>query len=223
MSTALDVPDQLPTQRLHAVNWRGHQRSPASFPLKFKFWALTSMALAVLLAACGTTATETESGSTSSVLTGVDVADAEPEIGFPISMYTGESAVGGEEIHFADLNGQPIVLNFWAGLCPPCRAEMPDLQEFYDQKQEEALLIGVDVGQFTGLGNQEDALSLLNGLGITYLTGFTTDGTVIKEFGVFSMPTTVFITSDGEVFRKWSGELNLEKLVEITDEMLAAE
>ena len=70
---------------------------------------------------------------------------------------------------------------------------------------------------------QEDALNLLNGLGITYPTGFTTDGTVIKEFGVFSMPTTLFISSDGEVFRKWSGALNLDKLVEITNEMLAAE
>ena len=63
---------------------------------------------------------------------------------------------------------------------------------------------------------------MLNSLEITYPTGFTTDGTVIKEFGVFSMPTTLFITADGEEFRKWSGALNSDKLMEITDEMLAA-
>ena len=189
---------------------------------KFKGRLLLGIALTILVAACGAPAAGTEGGSSSSVLTGVPVDDAEPEIGFLVSMYTGKSAVGGAEIQFADLQGQPIVLNFWAGLCPPCRAEMPDLQEFYDQHQEDVLLLGVDVGQFTGLGNQEDALKLLNSLGITYPTGFTTDSTVIREFGVFSMPTTLFISADGEIFRKWSGALNFDKLVEITNEMLAA-
>ena len=63
---------------------------------------------------------------------------------------------------------------------------------------------------------------MLNSLGITYPTGFTTDGSVIKEFGVFSMPTTLFISADGKIFRKWSGALNFDKLAEITNEMLAA-
>ena len=222
MSVALAVPDQSSTKRLSAVNWRGRWLASDFSSFKFKGWLLLSIALTVLLAACGDNSAGTQGGSLSTTQTGAPVADGEPEIGFPIRMYTGESVVGGAEIHFADLHGQPIVLNFWAGLCPPCRAEMPDLQDFYNQRHEDVLLIGIDVGQFTGLGSQEDAINLLNSLEITYPTGFTTDGTVIKEFGVFSMPTTLFITADGEEFRKWSGALNSDKLVEITDEMLAA-
>ena len=162
--------------------------------------------LAIILAACG--------GATSS---------AEVAADFPITIYTGAAKVGGEEINFSDLRGKPVVLNFWAGLCPPCRAEMPDLQEFYEEFKDDVTLIGVDVGQFTGLGNQDDATGLLDSLGITYPTGFATDGTVMQDYRVLSMPTTVFIGSDGAVFRKWSGALNSDVLADITKELLSEE
>lgn len=176
-------------------------------------WLMLVAILSVLLVACGTSASTGAAADPS-----VDLVSD-----FPITVYTGADVVGGTEINFADLRGRPVVLNFWAGLCPPCRAEMPDLQEFYDEFKDRTVMVGVDVGQFTGLGSQDDARALLDTLGITYPTGFTTKGTVIQDYGVFFMPTTVFITSEGEVFRKWSGALNREKLAEITNEMLSQE
>jgi thiol-disulfide isomerase/thioredoxin len=177
--------------------------------------------LAVLQVACGGISTsEMAAGSTGDA--GAR-ATAESVSDFPITVYTGADTLGGSEINFSDLRGQPVVLNFWAGLCPPCRAEMPDLQEFYDEFQDRTVMIGIDVGQFTGLGNQGDAKSLLEALKITYPTGFTRERAVMRDYGVFSMPTTVFITSEGQVFRKWSGVLNREKLAEITNEMLSQE
>jgi thiol-disulfide isomerase/thioredoxin len=142
---------------------------------------------------------------------------------FPVTVYTGAEVLGGTEINFSDLRGRPVVLNFWAGLCPPCRAEMPDLQRFYDEYQDRVGMIGVDIGQFNGLGNQEDARALLVELKITYPTGFTARGTVVQEYGVLTMPTTFFITSEGQVFKKWSGVLDRAKLAEITDQMLSQE
>jgi thiol-disulfide isomerase/thioredoxin len=165
--------------------------------------------LAILLVACG--------GTTSPDLT-IDLS-----ADFPITVYTGTEVLGGAEIDFSDLRGRPVVLNFWAGLCPPCRAEMPDLQQFYDEYQDRIGMIGVDVGQFTGLGNPNDARTLLDELKITYPTGFTTQGAIIQEYGVLTMPTTVFITGEGQVFRKWSGVLDRGKLAEITDQMLSLE
>ena len=162
-----------------------------------------TMAFSGLLLACG----------------GASQADLAPD--FPMTMYTGAEAVGGEEIKLSDLQGKPIALNFWAGLCPPCRAEMPDMQEFYDEYHEDILLVGVDVGPYAGLGNSEDAVALLESLSIKYPTGSTPQETVMQDYKVLSMPTTVFITSGGEIFRKWSGPLNKEKLAEITREMLA--
>ncbi len=60
-------------------------------------------------------------------------------------------------------------------------------------------------------------------LGITYPAGFTLDSNVVREYKVLSMPTTVFINSRGEIFRKWSGALTRDVLTKVTTEMLAQE
>ena len=76
---------------------------------------------------------------------------------------------------------------------------MLGFQLFYDDTKDEVLLIGIDVGQFTGLGNQRDAQNLLRERGVFYLAGFTNDGGVMRDYQARGMLTTVFITSDGEV------------------------
>ena len=140
---------------------------------------------------------------------------------FSVTMYQGQDVVGGEEVSLHSLFGdKPIVLNFWAGLCPPCRAEMPDLQEFNEKFEDRALTLGIDLGQFTGLGNQKDAQELLDELEVTYPAGFTTDGDVIQDYRVLGMPTTIFIDIDGNIFNKWTGALNGSILEEKTLEML---
>jgi len=113
-----------------------------------------------------------------------------------------------------------VVLNFWAGLLPPSRAEMPDLQLFHNEFKDRVTLIGIDLGRQTGLGSQSDAVSLLNQLGITYPAGFTDDASVVQRYEVLAMPTTYFITSQGGIFRKWSGLTSKDILVKIVDEML---
>ena len=193
--------------------------------------------LAIILAACGgssdvvgNTPTATESPSAGgagdkieSISAGIQVdmpdeKDLAPN--FSIILYQGEEELGAKELDLAQLRGNPIVLNFWAGLCPPCRAEMPDLQVFHDAFKDRATLIGIDVGQFTGLGKQQDAKDLLQELGVTYPAGFTNDSSVIRDYKVLGMPTTVFIRSDGTIFKKWSGALNAETLEEQTTAML---
>ena len=142
---------------------------------------------------------------------------------FPIILYQGESELGSRNLDLADLRGRPVVLNFWAGLCPPCLAEVSDLQEFHDEFKDKVILIGIDLGQFTGLGTQNDAVNLLSQLGITYAAGYTNDVTVVMDYKVLAMPTTVFINSSGEIFRKWDGLLTLSVLSDVTNEMLALE
>ncbi len=58
-----------------------------------------------------------------------------------------------------------MILNFWTGQCPPCQAEMPQFQAFHDDFKDEIMLLGVDIGIFTGLGSYSDAESLLRELG----------------------------------------------------------
>jgi len=128
--------------------------------------------------------------------------------------------LGGEKLEMAQLVGKPIVLNFWAGLCPPCRAEMPEFQRFYDESKNDVVLVGVDIGRFMGLGSRNDAKNLLRELGITYPAGFTNDGSVVRKYQVLGMPTTVFIDAEGKIFEKWTGALNQQILERITNAMI---
>ena len=96
------------------------------------------------------------------------IAERDLAPSFTFTLYQGENKLGARELDLAQLRDKPVVLNFWAGLCPPCRAEMPDLQAFYDQFKDRVTLIGIDLGRFTGLGSEQDARDLLQDLDITY-------------------------------------------------------
>ena len=147
------------------------------------------------------------------------------EMDFPVEFYQGEDALGqpGQDLErFSDLfdGAKPVVLNFWAGDCPPCEAEMPDLDEFNAEYSDRVALFGLDVGPFVFLGTRAQGRALVQKLGVTYPVGTTTDAEVIRSYEVFGMPTTVFLTPDGEVQRKWSGLLTASKLGELTDELI---
>ena len=172
---------------------------------------LLALSLTLLVAACSDGSAETGAQPSAPVETIYD---------FNISLYQGSDALGSETVAVSDLRGQPVVLNFWAGLCPPCRAEMPEFQDFADEYDGRATLVGVDLGQFFALGSEADAIALLQELGVTYPAGATDDGNVVRELGVLGLPATFFVAADGSLHRKWQGVLNGDKLAEITDEML---
>ena len=90
------------------------------------------------------------------------------------SMYQGSEEVGGSNLKFAQMfpAEKPVVLNFWAGLCPICRVDMPIYQQIYEQPQEEIIFLGLDIGPFVRLGSHQDARSLLRELDITYPAGY---------------------------------------------------
>ncbi len=143
---------------------------------------------------------------------------------FALVAYQGEAALGGKELGFSSVlqQGKPVVLNFWAGLCPPCRLEMPDMQEVYNEYQDRMLLLGVDIGPFTGLGSREAGRALLRELKITYPAGTTFDADVVRAYKLLGMPLTVFITPDGTIVKRWTGLLTKDKLIELVQELLTA-
>lgn len=143
---------------------------------------------------------------------------------FPVIMYQGAGYQDGDEVMFSDLlvQGKPVVLNFWAGLCPPCRLEMPDFQMVSNEYQDSVLLFGLDVGPFTGLGSNNDGRALLQELGITYPAGTTSDQNVVREYELLGMPATYFITPDGILHETWTGLLTADKLTELIEGLLAA-
>ena len=146
------------------------------------------------------------------------------DVDFKVEVYTGEADLGGQEIQFSNIfdSGKPVVLNYWAGLCPPCRAEMPDFQEFHVQYGDRVTIFGLDIGPFIRLGSIEDGKALLEELGITYPTGTTLDPELIRKHPPLGMPTTLFMTPDGTIVRRWTGLLTKDKLAELADELFEA-
>ena len=77
---------------------------------------------------------------------------------FDLTAYQGAAELGGSNVDFSEVKrqaaGKPLVLNFWGGSCPPCRAEMPGFQRAYERNQDDFLMLGLDIGPFFGLGTR---------------------------------------------------------------------
>ncbi len=193
-----------------------------TFYKKYTLFASAAVITILTLSACSTSLKPNKSeSSTADGISRENLSIALPA-DIQITIYQGEGFQPDEEIALSELlaQGKPLVLNFWAGLCPPCRLEMPDFQAVNDKFQDRVLIFGLDVGPFTGLGSNEDGLALLQELSITYPAGTTFDPSVMRDYKILGMPTTYFITPNGEVYKTWTGLLTTEKLTEIIEELL---
>ena len=140
---------------------------------------------------------------------------------FAFEAYQGEDVLGASSLKFQDIldQGRPVVLNFWGGDCPPCRAEMPAIQRVYEQTGDEVLFLGMDVGEYLGLGTRNSAWALLDELGVTYPAGVPLGVDAVRGYSVTSLPMTIFFTSDGEPLTNWPGAINEDQLAEIVSRL----
>lgn len=124
----------------------------------------------------------------------------------------------------SDYKGKTVFLNFWATWCPPCRAEMPDIQELYetyDQEGDDALVIlGVASPDIGGEQSEEGVKQFLEDNGYTYPVLMDTTGEQFMNYGVFSYPTTFMIDRDGNVFGYVSGQLSKDMMTSIIQQTM---
>ena len=141
---------------------------------------------------------------------------------FEFEVYQGQETIGGPTVNFEEVLaiGKPTMLNFWAGNCPPCRAEMPDLQRSYEAFKDEVTFLGLDVGVFTGLGSRRSGLALIDELSVTYPAGEPVTRLPVNNYNVNAMPTTVFFDANGEVFRRWEGLISGPQLNAILQDLV---
>lgn len=118
----------------------------------------------------------------------------------------------GKEHTLSEYKGKTVFLNFWATWCPPCKAEMPDIQklhESYDTEGEEALVVlGVAAPNMGGEGSEEEIAAFLEEQGYTYPVVMDTTGEIFSAYGISSFPTTFMIDRDGNVFGYVTGMLS---------------
>ncbi len=110
--------------------------------------------------------------------------------------------------------GKPVVLNFWAGDCPPCRAEMPALETSWQQYGDRIVMLGVDIGPYMGLGTFESGQRLLDQTGVTYPAGNAPDASFIPDYNLVGLPMTFFMLPDGTIYESWTGGISSGQLNE---------
>lgn len=178
-----------------------------------RWWRAVGVAFAVLVAA----------GMGFLLLGRSGRADGGPP-DFTMVAYQGQDVLGGDRVDFAHLVGQgkPVVLNFWAGLCPPCRAEMPGFQRVYDDVGSAYVMVGVDVGPYVHLGSHGDARAFLSDHGITYPAAYATSSSPLQSYAVQGMPTTVIFDAGGSIVTRHSGYFAATAFREALRPLLAA-
>lgn len=122
----------------------------------------------------------------------------------------------GEPGSVTGLQGQPTVLNFWASNCAACIAEMPEFEEVFADIGDDVAFVGMNTGD-----QRDSALRLAEQTGVTYPLAEDVGSEVFRGFGGFVMPTTVFLTAQGDVGYVWSGVLTGDELRILIDRHIA--
>ena len=107
----------------------------------------------------------------------------------------------------ASFRGRPVVVNFWASWCVPCRTEMTLLEQAYQAHHGRVVFIGVDTHDTPGA-----ARAFLAQVHVTYPTLSDVDGQTALSYALFGLPTTIFISSNGTELGRHIGQLDSNSL-----------
>jgi cytochrome c biogenesis protein CcmG/thiol:disulfide interchange protein DsbE len=102
-------------------------------------------------------------------------------------------------IRLSDLRGQVVVVNMWASWCPPCRAEMPDLQRLHDQGEGRGMVV-LAVNS-TVQDSESEARAFAKTYGLTMPIALDLSGDVTRAYQVRALPSTFFVDRQGIIRR----------------------
>ncbi len=113
----------------------------------------------------------------------------------------------GREVKLSDFEGKPVVLNFWASWCGPCKMEMPDFQKKYEALQGQVHFVMVNLTD--GVGETVDsAHSFLLSQGYTFPVYYDTTSQAANTYYIQSIPTTFFINAEGKLIAQATGAID---------------
>ena len=125
----------------------------------------------------------------------------------------------GNAVTLSSKFGKPIVLNFWATWCGPCRVELPDFNKVFEELGDEVEFFMVNVDD---PGTEADVKTFLSENGYTFPVYYDTDYSGIRAYTVTGIPVTYFINADGEILTLATqrGTIDEDKLRESIDRIL---
>lgn len=116
--------------------------------------------------------------------------------------------LGGDYLSLSELQGNVILLNFWATWCEPCRDEMPAMQQVYENYKDQGF-------EIVGINLQETEVTVqgfVNQLGLTFPIVYDITGAVYDAYLVRPMPTSYFVDRDGIVRFLFVGPMTVEDM-----------
>ncbi|MFM1654124.1 TlpA disulfide reductase family protein [Brevibacillus sp. B_LB10_24] len=124
----------------------------------------------------------------------------------------------GQSIKLSDLKGKKVILNVWATWCPPCRAEMPDMQKFYAKHEKEDITI-LSVNAIKTEKNPDDVPKFIEAFGLAFPVVLDQEGLVSNTYQVAALPTSYLIDTQGIIRQKVIGPMDLEIMEKLVSQM----
>lgn len=138
--------------------------------------------------------------------------------GAPASDFTLTTLDGEATLTLSQFKGQPVLINFWASWCIPCRSETPALERAYQKYQSEGLIIlGINSAEQDTL---KEAEAFAAEFKVTYRLLWDETDEVLKDYAVLGLPTSVFINSEGLVQRIYIGGMSDEQIEDFIGEII---
>lgn len=139
-----------------------------------------------------------------------------PEVGDPAPSFEAELLSGEGELALEELRGKPVVINFWASWCVPCRDEAPMLSEAAARYGDEVNFVGVDIRDA-----RSSAVEFADRWDLDYVHVRDEDLAIYDDFGLTGQPETFFLDEDGVILEHIPGPLARETLFQLLDSLTA--
>ncbi len=144
--------------------------------------------------------------------------DAGPKVGTNVGNLAPDftlSSTTKETVTLSDYRGKRVMVNFWGTWCPPCRAEMPDMEKFYQENDVEILAVNLTPTE----SNVSDVTDFIDEFGLSFQVLLDEELTVSSRYGIQPVPTSFMVDSNGIVQYVALGAVNYEQMVQALNTM----
>lgn len=138
-----------------------------------------------------------------------------PVAGDPVPTFSAPLLGGEGTLALADLRGKPVVINFWASWCVPCRDEAPLLREAHETYGDDIHFLGINIKDA-----RSDALAFVDEYDFEYPSVRDEGQIIFRDYGLTGQPETFFVDADGVLVEHVAGPLEAQRLGELIDLLL---